>query len=95
MAFFKKIKESMSEKIQDTAGTTIKKVAKDVVIDILPIAAGIGAMAIGMTAFKSTVEEPKPVRPTITERYTIDICNNYFLRDMTEESLVKIMGRTN
>ncbi len=85
MKFFDKI----SKKFVKNASTTVKSEVKKTVIDLLPALFGVVSMIAGIVIFKEVVEEPEEIIPNVTT--TNITTNNYFFRELTEESIKKIM----
>ena len=82
--------EKITKKFVKTASIQTKEELKKTAIDLLPTVLTIVTTAVGIMIFKNAGEttnrsiEPRMSSTTITT-------NNYFFKDMTEESIKKIL----
>ena len=79
--------DKITSKFASKASTAVKKEVKKTVLDLLPTVLGIGAAIGGILLFKEAVFEPEEIAPSFTTHTT----NNYFFRDVSEESIKKLM----
>lgn len=84
-----KIVEKIAKKFTKSASNTVKTEVKKTAIDLLPTVIGIVSMVVGILVFKEVVDIPEDPSPTVSN--TSITTNNYFFRDMTEESIKKIL----
>ena len=84
-----KLIEKIAKKFTKSASNTVKTEVKKTAIDLLPTVVGIVSMVIGIVIFKEVVDSPEDISPTVSN--TSITTNNYFFRDMTEESIKKIL----
>ena len=84
-----KLVEKIAKKFTKSASNTVKTEVKKTAIDLLPTVVGIVSMVIGIVIFKEVVDSPEDLSPTVSN--TSITTNNYFFRDMTEESIKKIL----
>ena len=82
-----KFLDKITQRFATKASTAVKTEVKKTIIDLIPTALAIAAAAIGVAIFKSAVVEPEEMTPTFTTHTT----NNYFFRDMSEESIRRLM----
>ena len=84
-----KLVEKIAKKFTKSASNTVKTEVKKTAIDLLPTVVGIVSMVIGIVIFKEVIDSPEDLSPTVSN--TSITTNNYFFRDMTEESIKKIL----
>lgn len=84
-----KLVEKIAKKFTKSASNTVKKEVKKTAIDLLPTIIGVVSMVIGIVVFKEVVDVPEDITPTVSN--TSITTNNYFFRDMTEESIKRIL----
>jgi len=84
-----KLVEKIAKKFTKSASNTVKTEVKKTAIDLLPTVIGIVSMVVGILVFKEVVDIPEDPSPTVSN--TSITTNNYFFRDMTEESIKKIL----
>lgn len=84
-----KLIEKIAKKFTKSASNTVKTEVKKTAIDLLPTVVGIVSMIVGIVIFKEVVDSPEDISPTVSN--TSITTNNYFFRDMTEESIKKIL----
>lgn len=85
-----KLVEKLTKKFVKTASVQTKEELKKTALDLLPTVMTIVTTAIGIVIFKNIGETPtQPIRPQMSS--TTITTNNYFFKDMTEESIKKIL----
>lgn len=84
-----KLLDRIAQKFTKSASSAVKSEVKKTAIDLLPTAAGILSMILGIVIFKETVNEPEEIRPAVT--HTSITTNNYFFQEMSEEMIKKIV----
>ena len=84
-----KIIEKLAKKFTRSASSTVKAEVKKTAIDFLPTVAAIATAVISIVIFKGSTEEKSEIQRAITN--TTVTTNNYFFRDMSEESIKKIL----
>ena len=82
-----KFLDRITKRFATKASTAVKTEVKKTIIDLIPTALAIAAAAIGVAIFKSAVNEPEEIAPSFSTHTT----NNYFFRDMSEESIRRLM----
>lgn len=82
-----KFLDKITSRFANKASCAVKKEVKKTVIDLIPGILAIGAAVAGIFIFKEVVEVPSEVVPT----FTTHVVNNYFFRDVSEESIKKLM----
>ena len=82
--------EKITKKFVKTASIQTKEELKKTAIDLLPTVLTIVTTAVGIMIFKNAGETTsKPMEPRMSS--TTITTNNYFFKDMTEESIKKIL----
>lgn len=86
-----KFLEKIAKKFTKTASATAKKEVKKTIVDLIPGILTVGSIIVGILIFHDTdtVESDSSSRPyTSTTRITT---NNYFLGDVSDEIIKKIL----
>lgn len=82
--------EKITKKFVKTASIQTKEELKKTAIDLLPTVLTIVTTAVGIMIFKNSGETAsRPIEPRMSS--TTITTNNYFFKDMTEESIKKIL----
>lgn len=84
-----KLIESIARRFTKSASQTAKAEVKKTAIDLLPIVLTVVTSVAGVVLFHGSVkteEKPKPYHSS-----TSITTNNYFFRDMTEDSIKRIL----
>ena len=85
-----KFVEKLTKKFVKTASTQTKAELKKTAIDLLPTLMTVITTVAGILIFKGVIDEPvRPVDPHVSS--TTITTNNYFFRDMSEETINKIL----
>lgn len=85
-----KFVEKLTKKFVKTASTQTKAELKKTAIDLLPTLMTVITTVAGILIFKRVIDEPvRPVDPHVSS--TTITTNNYFFRDMSEETINKIL----
>ena len=86
--------EKVAKKFTKTASEEVKKEAKKTAVDMLPGILALGGMILGIVVFRETKEShdnhsaisPRPFTST-----THITTNNYFLGDISEDIIKKVL----
>ena len=82
--------EKITKKFVKTASIQTKEELKKTAIDLLPTVITIVTTVVGVMIFQGASDtSPKPIEPRMSS--TTITTNNYFFKDMTEESIKKIL----
>lgn len=85
-----KFVEKLTKKFVKTASTQTKAELKKTAIDLLPTLMTVVTTVAGILIFKGVIDEPvRPMDPHVSS--TTITTNNYFFRDMSEETINKIL----
>ena len=84
-----KFLDRFTKKFTKSASSAVKTDVKKTSIDLLAGIIGFGSMFLGIMIFKNAVQEPEQIKPTVTN--TSITSNNYFLGEMSEEMIEKIL----
>lgn len=85
-----KFVEKLTKKFVKTASTQTKAELKKTAIDLLPTLMTVITTVAGILIFKGVIDEPvRPADPHVSS--TTITTNNYFFRDMSEETINKIL----
>ena len=85
-----KFLDKISKRFAKTASATIKKEATNAILDLIPTVAGAITMGLAITAFhehaSKSVEKNTPYCG-----YSTVTTNNYFFRDLSDESIKRLL----
>lgn len=90
MKIFDKLTKKVVGQTSDAVKETVKKEAKNILGDILPVLAGLGVIVGGVMIFRKpkaaekVVDTVQKVVPTVSHTVT----NNYFFGDNVKEELL-------